>query len=80
MDRTGLGSLLGSAALRGQEDIPAALQTALSVVHVYSNAFEDQCMRITPLSSHKLRKKIIFRSLLHIHAHLKVTPLRNDNR
>jgi hypothetical protein len=50
----GLGSLLGSAVLRGQEDVPAALQTALSVVHVYSSAFEDQYMGITPVSSQKL--------------------------
>jgi len=80
MDRTEFGSLLGSAVFRGQEDVPTALQTALSVVHVYSNALEDQRMGITPVSSQKPRKKNMFRSLLHIHAQLKVTPLWNDKR
>jgi hypothetical protein len=80
MERTEFGSLLGSAVLGGQEDVPAALYTALSMVRVYSNAFEDHCVGITSLSSQKPRKKIIFRSLLPNHAQLKVTPLWNGKR
>jgi hypothetical protein len=80
MERTEFGSLLGSGVLRGQEDDSGALQTALSVVRVSSNAFEDQCVGITHVSSQKRRKKIIFRSVLSNHAHLKVTPLWNDKR
>jgi hypothetical protein len=78
MERTEFRSLLGSSILRGQEDVPAALQTTLSVARVYSNVFEDQCVGLTPVSTQKLGKKIIFRSVLPNHAQLKVTPLWNS--
>jgi hypothetical protein len=79
-ERAEFGSLLGSAVLRDQENVPAALYAVLSMVRVYSNAFEDHCVGITSVSSQKLKKNIIFMSVLPNHAQQKVTPLWNDNR